>query len=473
MLVIDENSKTFQREVIFFLISKLLESSVNNPTNREQILNEINQYLEKNDIYDVEKLLSKSSEISKILRVSSNAFSAYVSKNVFKVIQYLKKEKETINLYISDEKNSFLNLLKILFPSDLSNSYFTLDNEKYVLVLPKKRILENTHEKVEPTDHQKPQAILKESAETKQKPSLEAEVSIIQEILQKFSNLKFREDLTAKLMELDKVNVSLVSTKEKEDNEEKAFSNGLKINNEKISKSTPIIEESLSIIQELLEIFSEIFPIKKDLQNLLKKEEQQSIQYIEPSEDNKPKDLQEESTVSFIPIPFTISDYLELRKKIQHFKTNQDIANYQNFVASSSQSVKACIALMNIQKKENEPAFDLKIEIQKASLKLNIPYNSLLEFYQRLKKYNVCLGAIKQAGDYLQKTHPDLYKAFIEIKEPLLDFLSQLEPSNDDFETDTLQKKLKILLLSIQEESTRNKINNFLVHLTQKMLKLL
>lgn len=477
MIAIDENSKTFQREVIIFLISKLIETNLNQQLNRDQILSDINNFLNKNNIYDIEGLLSKSSDISKILRVPAGALNSYISKNVFKAIQYLKKEKETINLYLSDEKNSILKVLKHFFLYDLSNSNFICDNDKYVLVQPNKKILENTRDIIETTKNQESPVDSKKSSDVKQKtlPKTE-EISIIQEIIQKFSNLKFDKDLSTKIEELDDSSISKVDTVEKEEEDIQ----GLDVSTEQIIsdkkpqaiKSSKI--ESISIITELLQTFSELFPIKNDLQMLVNKEEDSKpLIHFEIDQEEPENDLnlnQEDITI----IPFTISDYMDVRKEIQKFKTNQDMSGYQQFISSSNQAVKSCIALMNIQKKENEPAFNLKSELQKVSIKLNVSVGSLLEFYQRIKRYNVCIGAIKQASDYLQKASPHLYKSFLEIKEPFLDFLSELNPANDeDFHTQNLQKKLKILLLPVHDVNLRNKLSVFLEHLIQKMIKLL
>ncbi len=476
MIAIDENSKTFQREVIVFLISKLIETNLNQQLDRVQVLSDINNFLNKNNINDIEGLLSKSSDVSKILRIPPTAFNSYISKNAFKVIQYLKKEKETINLYLTDEKNSILKLLINFFSYDLSNSYFTYDNDKFVLVQPTKRILENTRDTIEISKNQQSSVDSKKISDVKQKllPKTE-EISIIQEILEKFSNLKFEKDLSSKLEQVDVrliPKVDIIS--EEEDIKGQSITTEQNISDKKIQKDKLFKIETISIITELLQNFKELFPVEKDLQVILNKEEDSKPKiHFEINEDESEKDL-DHNKDDIVIIPFTISDYIGVRKEIQKFKTNQDMIGYQQFLTSSNQGIKASIALMNIQKKENEPAFNLKSELQKVSIKLNVSLGSLFEFYQRLKRYNVYIGAVKQASDYLQKVNPHLYKSFLEIKEPFLDFLSELNPTNEEeFNTQNIQKKLKILLLSIQNENLRNKLSVFLEHLIQKISKLL
>ncbi len=440
MLTVDEQSKSFQREVIDTLLKKLLDSLKIDPSTKNELDNQLTNYLNNHQIYSIDSLIQNSSNIARILKINPQSFNEVIQKNYFKIVQQLKKQKESINLFLKDEKQNIIDIItQYIFPSNLFNSYFKEENQIYVLYLPNQKIVERSV------------TTLKDSVPTKQEnktqkttqspsPSLKEEKSLLKEILELFPNVQTTKNLAA---EIESLEANVLSPTEEIQDERQSIPKQKQIDSE-------------SILQEILTNFSDLFPISKDLQKIIDQEEM--TQQIEIKNTS---DQTEELQKDFIPIPFTIAEYVDLRKKLQQYKNDPN--TYANFIKMANQNQKSVIAILNIISRENDPNFMLENYIENVSVKLNIPNEAVRELYYRIKKYNMCIGFLKQASEYLKSNEPKLYNYFLGIYEPLLDFISLLDSENQEqFLEHHLDKNLKLLLISIIDENDRHRLLNFL-----------
>ncbi len=455
MLVVDENSLIFQKEVFFFLLKAIIEHTQRDPVVKQKKIKEIEDYIQVNEINSIDSLIQHSKNLVNILKISENSLREFIQKNYFKSIQSIKKQKEELNTFLTNDTKGLIPVLALrIFKKDLSNAYFRQEQDQYVLYVSNSKIYESGASKETNNISNKMNNIkdIEIKKDTKENIAVE-EKSIIIEILEKFSNILKVQNLASKILELEDNLNHFVDTNNSPVREEK-----------KEKSSSTIMEES--IIKEILNKFSEILPVRyTDLQKELLKIEGITL---ENTGVNISQDI---NTIQDNPIeiiPFTINEYFRLRKQIQYFKSRNDTEGYQKFFSSLDKRSQACIGILNIIYKENQIPIDLYL--QKISDKLDFSVESLKELLNRIKKYNYCISFMRQAGEYLKNHKPELYPHFLNIYEPLLDFISILNSQNPEhFQDSYLEKNLKLLLISITEENIRYSIMQFLIQFLNKI----
>ncbi len=438
MLSVDEQSKSFQREVIDTLLKKLLESLKIDPSNKSELYNQLTNYLDNHQIYSIDSLIQNSSQVARILRINPQSLNEIIQKNYFKIVQQLKKQKESFNLFLKDEKQNIIDIItQHIFPSNLFDSYFKEENQLYVLYLPNQKIVERSVSTLKESELAKQENKTQKTTQPQQ--PLKEEKSILKEILELFPNVQTTKNLAAEVESLEAIVIK----------EEKQEERQVHITQQKQS-------DSESILREILTNFSDLFPISKDLQKIIDQEEM-----AQQTEIKSTSEQTEETQKDFIPIPFTIAEYVDLRKKLQQYKNDPNA--YANFIKTANQNQKSVIAILNIISRENDPNFLLENYLENVSIKLNASKESIRELYYRIKKYNMCIGFLKQAAEHLKKHEPKLHNYFLGIYEPLLDFISLLNGENQEqFLESNIDKNLKLLLISIIDENDRQKLLSFL-----------
>ena len=438
MLSVDEQSKSFQREVIDTLLKKLLDSLKIDPSNKSELYNQLTNYLDNHQIYSIDSLIQNSSQVARILRINPQSLNEIIQKNYFKIVQQLKKQKESFNLFLKDEKQNIIDIIiQHIFPSNLFDSYFKKENQLYVLYLPNQKIVERSVSTLKESELTKQENKTQKTTQPQQPPKQEK--SILKEILELFPNVQTTKNLAAEVESLEAIVIK----------EEKQEKRQVRIIQQKQS-------DSESILREILTNFSDLFPISKDLQKIIDQEEM-----AQQTEIKSTSEQTEETQKDFIPIPFTIAEYVDLRKKLQQYKNDPNA--YANFIKTANQNQKSVIAILNIISRENDPNFLLENYLENVSIKLNASKESIRELYYRIKKYNMCIGFLKQAAEHLKKHEPKLHNYFLGIYEPLLDFISLLNGENQEqFLESNIDKNLKLLLISIIDENDRQKLLSFL-----------
>ena len=438
MLAVDEQSKSFQREVIDTLLKKLLDSLKIDPSNKSELYNQLTNYLDNHQIYSIDSLIQNSSQVARILRINPQSLNEIIQKNYFKIVQQLKKQKESFNLFLKDEKQNIIDIIiQHIFPSNLFDSYFKEENQLYVLYLPNQKIVERSVSTLKESELTKQENKTQKTTQPQQPPKQEK--SILKEILELFPNVQTTKNLAAEVESLEAIVIK----------EEKQEERQVHITQQKQS-------DSESILREILTNFSDLFPISKDLQKIIDQEEM-----AQQTEIKSTSEQTEETQKDFIPIPFTIAEYVDLRKKLQQYKNDPNA--YANFIKTANQNQKSVIAILNIISRENDPNFLLENYLENVSIKLNASKESIRELYYRIKKYNMCIGFLKQAAEHLKKHEPKLHNYFLGIYEPLLDFISLLNGENQEqFLESNIDKNLKLLLISIIDENDRQKLLSFL-----------
>ena len=438
MLSVDEQSKSFQREVIDTLLKKLLDSLKIDPSNKSELYNQLTNYLDNHQIYSIDSLIQNSSQVARILRINPQSLNEIIQKNYFKIVQQLKKQKESFNLFLKDEKQNIIDIIiQHIFPSNLFDSYFKEENQLYVLYLPNQKIVERSVSTLKESELTKQENKTQKTTQPQQ--PLKEEKSILKEILELFPNVQTTKNLAAEVESLEAIVIK----------EEKQEERQVHITQQKQS-------DSESILREILTNFSDLFPISKDLQKIIDQEEM-----AQKTEIKSTSEQTEETQKDFIPIPFTIAEYVDLRKKLQQYKNDPNA--YANFIKTANQNQKSVIAILNIISRENDPNFLLENYLENVSIKLNASKESIRELYYRIKKYNMCIGFLKQAAEHLKKHEPKLHNYFLGIYEPLLDFISLLNGENQEqFLESNIDKNLKLLLISIIDENDRKKLLSFL-----------
>lgn len=438
MLSVDEQSKSFQREVIDTLLKKLLDSLKIDPSNKSELYNQLTNYLDNHQIYSIDSLIQNSSQVARILRINPQSLNEIIQKNYFKIVQQLKKQKESFNLFLKDEKQNIIDIIiQHIFPSNLFDSYFKEENQLYVLYLPNQKIVERSVSTLKESELTKQENKTQKTTQPQQPPKQEK--SILKEILELFPNVQTTKNLAAEVESTE----AIIIKKEKQEERQ------VHITQQKQS-------DSESILREILTNFSDLFPISKDLQKIIDQEEM-----AQQTEIKSTSEQTEETQKDFIPIPFTIAEYVDLRKKLQQYKNDPNA--YANFIKTANQNQKSVIAILNIISRENDPNFLLENYLENVSIKLNASKESIRELYYRIKKYNMCIGFLKQAAEHLKKHEPKLHNYFLGIYEPLLDFISLLNGENQEqFLESNIDKNLKLLLISIIDENDRQKLLSFL-----------
>ncbi len=438
MLSVDEQSKSFQREVIDTLLKKLLDSLKIDPSNKSELYNQLTNYLDNHQIYSIDSLIQNSSQVARILRINPQSLNEIIQKNYFKIVQQLKKQKESFNLFLKDEKQNIIDIIiQHIFPSNLFDSYFKEENQLYVLYLPNQKIVERSVSTLKESELTKQENKTQKTTQPQQPPK--EEKSILKEILELFPNVQTTKNLAAEVESTE----AIIIKKEKQEERQ------VHITQQKQS-------DSESILREILTNFSDLFPISKDLQKIIDQEEM-----AQQTEIKSTSEQTEETQKDFIPIPFTIAEYVDLRKKLQQYKNDPNA--YANFIKTANQNQKSVIAILNIISRENDPNFLLENYLENVSIKLNASKESIRELYYRIKKYNMCIGFLKQAAEHLKKHEPKLHNYFLGIYEPLLDFISLLNGENQEqFLESNIDKNLKLLLISIIDENDRQKLLSFL-----------
>jgi hypothetical protein len=438
VLSVDEQSKSFQREVIDTLLKKLLDSLKIDPSNKSELYNQLTNYLDNHQIYSIDSLIQNSSQVARILRINPQSLNEIIQKNYFKIVQQLKKQKESFNLFLKDEKQNIIDIItQHIFPSNLFDSYFKEENQLYILYLPNQKIVERSVSTLKESELTKQENKTQKTTQPQQ--PLKEEKSILKEILELFPNVQTTKNLAAEVESLEAIVIK----------EEKQEERQVHITQQKQS-------DSESILREILTNFSDLFPISKDLQKIIDREEMPQQTEIKSTSDQT-----EEIQMDFIPIPFTIAEYVDLRKKLQQYKNDPNA--YSNFIKTANQNQKSVIAILNIISRENDPNFLLENYLENVSIKLNASKESIRELYYRIKKYNMCIGFLKQAAEHLKKHEPKLHNYFLGIYEPLLDFISLLNGENQEqFLESNIDKNLKLLLISIIDENDRQKLLSFL-----------
>jgi len=438
VLAVDEQSKSFQREVIDTLLKKLLDSLKIDPSNKSELYNQLTNYLDNHQIYSIDSLIQNSSQVARILRINPQSLNEIIQKNYFKIVQQLKKQKESFNLFLKDEKQNIIDIIiQHIFPSNLFDSYFKEENQLYVLYLPNQKIVERSVSTLKESELTKQENKTQKTTQPQQPPK--EEKSILKEILELFPNVQTTKNLAAEVESTE----AIIIKKEKQEERQ------VHITQQKQS-------DSESILREILTNFSDLFPISKDLQKIIDQEEM-----AQQTEIKSTSEQTEETQKDFIPIPFTIAEYVDLRKKLQQYKNDPNA--YANFIKTANQNQKSVIAILNIISRENDPNFLLENYLENVSIKLNASKESIRELYYRIKKYNMCIGFLKQAAEHLKKHEPKLHNYFLGIYEPLLDFISLLNGENQEqFLESNIDKNLKLLLISIIDENDRQKLLSFL-----------
>jgi hypothetical protein len=438
VLSVDEQSKSFQREVIDTLLKKLIDSLKIDPSTKSELYNQLTNYLDNHQIYSIDSLIQNSSQVARILRINPQSLNEIIQKNYFKIVQQLKKQKESFNLFLKDEKQNIIDIItQHIFPSNLFDSYFKEENQLYILYLPNQKIVERSVSTLKESELTKQENKTQKTTQPQQ--PLKEEKSILKEILELFPNVQTTKNLAAEVESLEAIVIK----------EEKQEERQVHITQQKQS-------DSESILREILTNFSDLFPISKDLQKIIDREEMPQQTEIKSTSDQT-----EEIQMDFIPIPFTIAEYVDLRKKLQQYKNDPNA--YSNFIKTANQNQKSVIAILNIISRENDPNFLLENYLENVSIKLNASKESIRELYYRIKKYNMCIGFLKQAAEHLKKHEPKLHNYFLGIYEPLLDFISLLNGENQEqFLESNIDKNLKLLLISIIDENDRQKLLSFL-----------
>jgi len=438
VLSVDEQSKSFQREVIDTLLKKLIDSLKIDPSTKSELYNQLTNYFDNHQIYSIDSLIQNSSQVARILRINPQSLNEIIQKNYFKIVQQLKKQKENFNLFLKDEKQNIIDIItQHIFSSNLFDSYFKEENQLYVLYLPNQKIVERSVSPLKESELTKQENKTQKTTQPQQPPK--EEKSILKEILELFPNVQTTKNLAAEVESLEAIVIK----------EEKQEERQVHITQQKQS-------DSESILREILTNFSDLFPISKDLQKIIDQEEM-----AQQTEIKSTSEQTEETQKDFIPIPFTIAEYVDLRKKLQQYKNDPNA--YANFIKMANQNQKSVIAILNIISRENDPNFFLENYLENVSIKLNASKESIRELYYRIKKYNMCIGFLKQAAEHLKKHEPKLHNYFLGIYEPLLDFISLLNGENQEqFLESNIDKNLKLLLISIIDENDRQKLLSFL-----------
>jgi len=438
VLSVDEQSKSFQREVIDTLLKKLIDSLKIDPSTKSELYNQLTNYFDNHRIYSIDSLIQNSSQVARILRINPQSLNEIIQKNYFKIVQQLKKQKENFNLFLKDEKQNIIDIItQHIFSSNLFDSYFKEENQLYVLYLPNQKIVERSVSTLKESELTKQENKTQKTTQPQQPPK--EEKSILKEILELFPNVQTTKNLAAEVESLEAIVIK----------EEKQEERQVHITQQKQS-------DSESILREILTNFSDLFPISKDLQKIIDQEEM-----AQQTEIKSTSEQTEETQIDFIPIPFTIAEYVDLRKKLQQYKNDPNA--YANFIKMANQNQKSVIAILNIISRENDPNFLLENYLENVSIKLNASKESIRELYYRIKKYNMCIGFLKQAAEHLKKHEPKLHNYFLGIYEPLLDFISLLNGENQEqFQESNIDKNLKLLLISIIDENDRQKLLSFL-----------
>lgn len=463
MILIDENSVNFQREVIVYLFQKIFENFIKDLNQRKKIHAELLQLIDSKKIYNVEDLLSQIDLIAKQFSLPKNFIDDFVRKNYFKATQIIKKQKELLNSFLKNDTNSLKLLSKEIFDNDLSTAKFLMNGEaKYILKLSDKTIQDGSSNSNDaqtiPVNIQK-----KEEKPKKQDIPLEEENSILKEILSLYPDIeKSSKEAFKNIYKFDFV----TTTQEVQGGAAK----------EKTVKTIPV-EEELSILKEILDFYGVLLAEKKrridQLERLLEQEEENS-NISDSLETNSVESIKEENIEK---IPMEISEYLELKIKLQNFKVNNQIKEYQEFLNQSPKHIKACVGILNIMNKEIQiQNFQKEKAFEKLSYSLQYSYESIHEFYNRIKTFNTYIHFVKQGAQYLKEKQPNLYPLFVQIQKPLLELmdivLTNFEMNEIEFKQE-LEKKIKILLLFIKEENTRTHLGNFLINFILKSRKVL
>ncbi|MCS7204658.1 MAG: hypothetical protein NZ853_03075 [Leptospiraceae bacterium] len=445
MSFLSGKSYVSDEEVLIYLIKKIIESNNLNPND---YIKKINDFFRKENITNLEAFLQKSKNIANLLRINEKSLNEYIQKNYFKTVQNLKKEKEILRNAIFNEQTSLISIIvQYIFLHDFSKGKFIEDKSDYVLKLPGRtiysKIIQSQLNKSEESKIQTPSQ--SERLTTKVDPK---ELSVIQEILEKFQFNYISLDLAQKLQTAvenpqDTFNLNANrQTLQQEPQKEK--------------------EEEESIILEILRLF----PMKVELrlQEIIKNQNGESNVSIENQNGGSSQNKREEQ------IPFTISDFVEVRKKILYFKNHQKIQEYQDFVAGADSIVKSVIGILNILPLESQPDFSLKKNLEKLSIKTKLSVESLEELYFRIKKYNQLLSYLKQVQEYLKQKNEKYYTYFRQVYEPFLDFLSVYDPTNELNSNESIQRNLKLLLIFIQDENDRQKFEDYLKQIIQRVI---
>ncbi len=457
MIHIDESSQTFQKETISYLFDRLLESFVKDPIQRKKNFAELLDFIDSKKLYSVDDLLSQIDQISKQFSVPKNIVDDFIRKNYFKATQIIKKQKELLNLFLKNDTNCLKVLSREVFNHDFSNAKFVFNQTYYVIKFPDKTISEkNSNSSVVETLHIS--TLQKKEQPKKQDQSSVEEVSILKEILSLYPDIeKTSKDALKNIQMYHSLETSQenqrISVKEK--------------------TSKPVFfKEELSILKEILDEFGRLLVEKKNrieqLQLLLMKEE--SNYKVSFSYEASSVETIQQTNIE--KIPMEITEYVQLKIKLQNFKKNNQIKEYQDFLNRSSKHIKACVGILNIITKETQfQNFQKEEAFKKLSNTLQYSYESIFELYDRIKKFNTYIHFLQQAAQYLKEKEPKLYTLFVQIQKPLLELmevmLNDSEINEDEFKNE-LEKKIKILLLFIKEENISANLKNFLINFILK-----
>lgn len=457
MIVVDENLPSFQKEVIQFLFEKIFEN-IKDQEKKKIYRQELKQLLDEHKIDSIESLLSKITLIAKKFNLPLNIVDDFVRKNYFKATQIVKKQKELLNSLLKNESNFLKFLAQDLFDQNLSNAIFVFQNEeKYILKFPDRIISEINNESLQK------EVQLNDSNQKQKKTSLatyQEENSILKEIVKVFPDIEKKSK--EKLKEIHKYDFTIEIENDTNDKEIK-----------KTSLNVANVGEEISVLKEILKQFERILKEKENRINqigsIITKEE---LNFIQENEQSTSLDSVDDLTEDFEKIPLEIADYLQLRIKLQHFKAYNQIEEYNQFISSANENIKATIGILNIINKENQQNEYLKDKLlEQLANKLNFQKKSIIDLHNRIKKYNLYISFIKQGSQYLKEKYPSLYNYYLEIQNSLLELLVELEKKVDLSEEEwkmELEKKLKILLLFIKEEKVRSYLKDFLINFLLK-----
>lgn len=453
MVVVDENAPSFQKEVIQFLFEKIFEN-IKDQEIRKIYRQELRQFLDENKIDNIESLLAKIVFIAKKFNLPSTTIEDFIRKNYFKATQIVKKQKELFNSLLKNESNFLKFLAQDLFNKNLSNAMFVFQNEeKYILKFPDKIISEINNENLE---KQKEVQLnnLKQQQKQNSLETYQEENSLLKEIIKLFPEIEKKSK--EKLKEIEKYDLPI----ENETNNKEKRETFLEVKN---------FEEKISVLKEISKQFENLLKEKEDhikqISTIIDKEESN---FTQENEQRSMLDTQNSLEEDFEKIPLEITEYLQLRTKLQYFKDHNQINEYNQFINSAKENIKATIGILNIINKENQQKDYLKDQsLEQLANKLNFQKKSVVDLYNRIKRYNFFISLIKQGNLYLKEKYPSLYNHYIEIQNSLLELLVELEEyenlSEEEWKLE-LEKKLKILLLFIKEEKLRSNIKNFLLN---------
>ncbi|MFN3604005.1 MAG: hypothetical protein ACK4UJ_04775 [Leptonema sp. (in: bacteria)] len=454
MIKINENSEGFQKEVICYLFQKIFESFIKEPTQKKKCNSDFINLISKKKIVSVESLLSNLDFIIKEFSLPKNPVDEFIRKNYFKAIQIIKKQKEMLNTFLKTEDSLKL-LSREILAKDLSQGRFLVDTQdRYSLKLSNGIIPEIGFDR-KPMHTQFLKEKEDKTKEIEKKNSPLEEISVLKELLTLFPEIEAKpKDILKNIFKFDYEVLE----------EKKSL-----IPKEKNINHT--ISEEVSILQEILDFFGLELKEKEgrlnELHELIIKEDNSMIE-TNPldSVSNHGNHLNTENQ-DFEKIPLEIGAYWDLRVKLQNFKLRNQIQEYQEFLNHSDNTIKTCIGILNIINKESQSQnFSKDNALQNLADHLNFSYESIQELYNRIKKYNTFLGYVKQGGQYLKEKNPKLYPFFLKIQTSLLELIDSLEEysflNNEEFKQE-IEKKIKILLLFIQEEEIRTNLMSFLI----------